>query len=376
MSSRPVMVFHAPYPLGAREMQASAVRPVRMRQAFADVGYEVIDVTGHGRERVQAVKKLSRRLRQGLRVEFAYGENSTMPTVLTQPHHLPTHPLVDLNLLRLLRRHDIPTGIFYRDIYWRFGEYTQRVHPVVAVGTRSLYHAELLAYRRWLDRVYLPSLRIADYVPHLRPDQVAALPPGGQVIDAVTGQRQNAETSPLTVLYVGNISPYYQMHELLRSVIATPGVRLILCTPREAWSAARPDYAAFLGGNIEVVHRSGDDLRELFAHADVCSLMVQPSQYRDFAAPIKLYEYLGYGKPVMASAGTLAAATVQEGGFGWAVPYDAEALTQHFTHLRDDPTSLVDVTTAAQTVRREHTWAARARTVADDLSRAVRPVSG
>lgn len=362
------MVFHAPYPLGVGELRASGVRPVRMRQAFAELGYDVIEVTGRGRARARALADLTRRLRAGLRVDFGYGENSTMPTLLTEPHHLPTHPLVDLSLLRLLRRHAIPTGMFYRDIYWRFPEYTERVHPVVAAGTRSLYHAELLAYKRWLDRVYLPSLRIADVVPHLRSDQVAALPPGGQIVDAPASPRARESRRPFTVLYVGNIGSYYRMHDLVKAVAGTPGVRLLLCVPEESWSAARPEYTPVMGAEVEVVHRSGDGLRELFAQADVCSLMVQPSDYRDFAAPVKLYEYLGYGKPVLASAGTLAARTVEDGGFGWSVPYDADVLVARLSRLRDHPEELAQATAGALAARPAHSWTARAQTVADDLA--------
>lgn len=363
----PVMVFHAPYPLGERAGSGSGVRPVRMREAFTEIGCEVIEVTGWGRERVRAVRDLSRRLADGLRVDFAYGENSTMPTLLTQPHHLPTHPVVDLRLLRLLRRHRVPTSIFYRDIYWAFPEYTERVHPVVAAGTRTLYHAELVAYGRWLDRVYLPSLPIADYVPHLRPEQVAALPPGGRIVDAQVSQGETT-SSELTVLYVGNLSSYYQMTEMVGAVAQTDGVRMILCTPEESWAAVRADYAHLLGDRIEVVHRHGDGLRELFERADVCSLVVEPSEYRDFAAPVKLYEYLGYGKPVLASARTLAGETVADGDLGWAVPYAREELVGILTQLRDDAAQVRAATERVRAARPDHTWAARAATVRDDLA--------
>lgn len=359
---RGTIVFHAPYPLAAGT--GSSVRPVRMRQAFVDLGYEVHEVTGHGARRRAATRALARRVRAGLRVDLAYGENSTMPTLLTEPHHLPTHPFVDLALLRLLRHHRIPTGLFYRDIYWRFPEYTERVHPAVAAGTRSFYHAELLAYGRWLDRVYLPSDQIAAFVPHLRPGQARALPPGGQVVDVPRVR------GPFTILYVGNLSAYYRMHALLEAVDATPDVHLILCTPEGSWADARDGYAPWLGPRVEVVHERGEGLLPLFARADVCSLVVEPSDYRDFASPVKLYEYLGHGKPVLASAGTLAGQVVQDGGLGWQVPYDVPALTALLTRLRDARGDGGEVDAAAARVRRArhgHTWAARASQVVEDL---------
>lgn len=358
----PAMVFHAPYPVGDRSGTGSGVRPVRMRDAFRDVGYEVIEITGTGAQRRSALRDLRRRLEGGLRVEFCYGENSTMPSVLTESHHLPTHPLVDVQVLRLMRRHGVPAGLFYRDIYWRFPEYTERVNRVVAAGTRTLYHAELRAYRRWLDRVYLPSMRIADYVPHLRRDRARALPPGGEALDVPRVE------GPFTLLYVGNISPYYRMQELLAAVAAAPDVHLILCTTEDAWASVRAEYEPLLSERVEVVHRRGDGLRELFARADVCSLVVEPSEYRDFAAPVKLFEYLGYGKPVIASAGTHAADLITGEDLGWAVPYDAAELTALLTRLAHDPGEVDAVHARVRAARVGHSWGARARSVAADLA--------
>ncbi|MGC5628465.1 glycosyltransferase [Georgenia sp. Z1344] len=356
------MVYHAPYPVGEGSTSGSGIRPVRMLDAFRGLGYEVVEVTGHGKERAAAVRDLGRRLENGLRVDLAYGESSTMPTVLTEPHHLPTHPVVDVRLARLLRRHGVPTSVFYRDIYWRYPEYTERVHPVVAAGTRTLYHAELRAYRRLLDRVYVPSREFAVHVPHLRPEQMAPLPPGGALRDVPRTE------GPFTLLYVGNVTSYYRMHELLRAVDATPGVHLLLCTPKDSWEAARGEYADWLGDRVEVVHERGDGLLPLFGRADACSIVVEPSEYRDFAAPIKLYEYIGHGKPVLAATGTLAGRTIETGGLGWAVDYDADALADRLAALRDDAGEVEAVAAHVREARHEHTWAARARQVAADLA--------
>lgn len=354
------MVFHAPYPLQGEGTTGSAVRPARMRLAFAELGYDVVEVTGTGAGRGAALRALRRRLQAGERFDFCYAENSTMPTLLTETHHLPTHPLVDLQLLRGLRRRQVPAGMFYRDVYWRFPEYTERVNRLVAAGTRSLYHAELLAYRRLLDRVYVPSVQIGAYLPHLRPEQLVALPPGGDIVD------MPGEPGPFTVLYVGNISAYYRMHALVRAAARVPDVRVVLCTPADAWAAVAGDYAP-LPPNLQVVHRSGAGLAELFARADVCSLVVEPSEYRGFAAPVKLFEYLGHGKPVLASAGTHAAQLVDDGALGWSVPYAVADLVATLARLRDHPAEVAEARARVRVAREGHSWAARAAQVADDL---------
>lgn len=375
-TDRPCMVFHAPYPI-AENGTGSSARPWRMLRAFHEIGYDVLDVTGHGAERARRLAALRRRLRDGQRIDFCYSESSTMPTLLTETHHLPTHPLVDLDLLVLLRRHGVPVGHFYRDVYWRFPAYDESVPFLVGLGTKTLYRSELMVLTRLLDRFYLPSLRMASYVPGLDESTARALPPGGIVTDAAVGDGSTKDTSAagldpdagaLTVLYIGNISSYYRMHVLLEAVGQVDGVRLILCTPEDSWAAVRDEYEHLLGERIEVVHRRGEQLHELFARADVCSLMVEPAEYRDFAAPIKLYEYVGHGKPILASAGTLAAETVETGGMGWAVDYDTAALAGRLRDLVADRDALRAMIESVRAVRHEHTWQARALQVASDLT--------
>src|SRR5690625_5848103 len=73
---------------------------------------------------------------------------------------------------------------------------------------------------------------MASFVPWIRDSQVAELPPGGEIHDS-----RRELGGELTVLYVGNVSEYYRMHELFTAVTSTEGVRLIFCTPAEAWEA-------------------------------------------------------------------------------------------------------------------------------------------
>lgn len=358
------MVFHAPYPV-AIGGTGSKARPPRMLQAFRDLGIEVLDIVGTGAERAGRLRALRRRMDEGTSIDFAYGESSTMPTILTESHHLPTHPLVDLQLLRLLHRRGVPTGFFYRDVYWRFPAYDESVPRMVGVGTKTLYHAELLPMGRLLDRLYMPSVAMAEYVPHIDVGRVRALPPGGMIVDHPRASRSDGT---VTLLYVGNISSYYRMHALIEAVGRVDGVDLILCTPEDSWSSVRREYDHLLTDSVKVVHRRGAELEPLFARADVCVLVVEPAEYRDFAAPIKLYEYLGHGKPVLASAGTLAGSTVARSGFGWETCYGTEDIAAALTALRDDPAALATARATVLAGREDNTWSARARQVAEDLT--------
>jgi glycosyltransferase involved in cell wall biosynthesis len=117
-----------------------------------------------------------------------------------------------------------------------------------------------------------------------------------------------------------------------------------------------------------VVHASGAELEPLFDEADMGCLFLEPISYREFAAPLKLYEYLGHGKPIIATQGTLAGDFVEENGIGWAIPYQASALVDLLVDLQKNPHKLQEKVERTLQVRADHTWDARARQVRDELS--------
>ncbi len=111
------IIFHHPLPLDSNARSASGIRPLRMLQAFKDLGCEVDLVTGHAAERKVAIKKIKQNIKNGVTYSFLYAESSTMPTTLTEPHHLPVNPLLDWRFFQFCKTRKIPIGLFYRDIY-------------------------------------------------------------------------------------------------------------------------------------------------------------------------------------------------------------------------------------------------------------------
>lgn len=364
------MLFHTPYPLDPTARSASGLRPVRMRRAFEEIGYRVLDVSGSGKERVRAASRLRSYVRAGGSIDFVYSESSTMPTLMTQPHHIPTHPLVDFSLLSFLSRRDIPVGLFYRDIYWAFPEYRQQIGRLVSTATSTLYRYDLARYRQILTRLYLPSEEMGAYVPIVPQRILGALPPGADIVP----RAHKASAGTLRLFYVGGLSGHYRLHECVSAVAATRGVRMVLCTRQSEWAAEQANYEPLRGDSLEVVHESGETLTSRYEEADVAVLFVEPQPYRDFAVPFKLFEYVGRGVPILATEGTLAGRMVAEQGLGWTVPYDSHACAELLAHLRDHPEEVNAMADAVVRRAEEHTWAARARSVAADLCGATFPV--
>lgn len=361
------IVFHHPLPIRADASSASGIRPFQMIEAFRSLGYEVDTVCGYAADRARAIEAVDARIRRGERYAFMYSESSTEPTLLTDPHHLPTRPFLDFGFFSRLKARGVPLGLFYRDIYWRFPGYGTALAPWKRSGARLMYRYDLFQYRRLLDRLYLPSMEMARHVPWFRPDCMAALPPG--YIDRSPVRRADGT---LRLLYIGGFGSHYRMHALFRALHELPEVHLTLCTREAEWRAVRREYPLPPAGNIKVVHLAGPALHALFEEAEACLLFVEPQAYWEFAAPLKLYEYIGAERPVIASAGTLAGGFVAQHDIGWTLPYADEAIAALLRQLSENRSLLAPKRDALLRIRPLHTWQARAQQVALDLIGASR----
>ncbi|HRP67942.1 MAG TPA: hypothetical protein PLY93_00200 [Turneriella sp.] len=357
------ILFHHPLPLDPNAKSASGIRPQRMLQAFKDLGYEVELITGYAKERKTAIRQIKKNIRNGVKYEFVYAESSTMPNILTEKHHLPTHPFIDCRFFQFCKKNKILIGLFYRDIYWRFEEYRKALNMVKVLVAKLAYRFDLYVYQRTVYKFYLPSLEMAKYIPTINQKKFRALPPG----HASPVTQFKPVSTKLKLFYVGGFSSHYQMHVLFNVLKQKPTVELTLCTREDEWLKMRAEYPE-PSANIKIIHKVGHEMeRELLA-ADIAVLFVKPQEYREFAAPVKLYEYIGFKKPILASKKTLAGKFVDNYRIGWAINYDENALIGLLNALEKHPDRIRRKVDNLEKISTEHSWRARAKQVIQDLT--------
>lgn len=363
----PNIIFHHPLPLNPKATSASGIRPLQMIKAFEALGYQVDLVTGYAKERKEKIKQIKQKIAQGTKYELLYSESSTMPTLMTEPHHLPTSPWLDFSFFRYLKQHDIKIGLFYRDIYWCFPEYENTTNKLKAKVAKWFYRYDLRKYDELVDVLYLPSLKMAKYIPGATACRHLQLPPGHAINSLPALVKTQDADGELTLLYVGGLSAHYQMHELFNAMHSLPNCRLLVCTRQFEWQKHGQEYQP-LANNIEIVHLSGEQLTQLYQQADIALLFVKPHEYWTFAAPVKLFEYLGYTTPIIASEGTLCADIVCELGAGWSVQYDQASLITLLQRLQQQPELLQQTRAQLVNISAEHSWQGRAAQVVKDLT--------
>ena len=332
-----MMVFHAPYPLDPDPAAASRLRPLRMRRAFEEIGYEVMDISGAVAQRRAGLRRLKELLASGRRPDFLYCENSTQPNALATSLRTGVAPLLDYSIMRLARRRGVPVGVFYRDAYWRMPGL--RASGAYGVASNLLQRADLAGYRRNRVHFFLPSNAMSSLV-----------------------------GLGLRLVYVGGLGGHYDLSVVAAALERVDGVALDLVVHQSQWRQARRRDPRLGQGAIRVLHKSAGELEPVYGRAHIGVLAVAPSEYWDIAVPVKLYEYLSYGRPVIATRGTEAGRIVEAAGAGWVIDHDEDLLVALLTELRGRPEEVEARAEAARRAAARSTWADRARTVARTLA--------
>lgn len=367
------MIFHHPLPLFPDAASASGIRPVQMKRSFEELGYEVWEVTGYTRERAERAADVRYAMRCGTRFDFCYSESSTMPMTMTNPTHLPSRPFLDLGFFRSLRKNGIPVGQFLRDIYWVFPEYRESLSFLKVHAALAAYEWDLRTLRRHVDRVFLPSLKVGEYI-NLGNVPVSALEPGHGHVEPLPGP-----DTGLSLFYVGGIGFDYKLHELFAAVKQAweknLDVLLIVCLRPEDWGAVKHEYEQWACPAIEVVHGHGNVLQEYFERTNIATIVVDLDEYWKLGVPVKLYDYIGAGKPVMVTKGSLAGDMVERMEVGWTVDNSSEAVIKLLERLANDPQEIQRVRDRVLAQRDAYTWRERARQAAEELTGAPVPES-
>lgn len=360
-------IFHLPLTVNPVEHPSgSHIRPIKMLNALLAIGYEVDVVAGDSRERKRQIAELKRKINSGVQYDFVYSESSTMPTALTDPDHLPRHPFLDLGFLKYCRRQGIPVGLYYRDAYWRFPEFDSDRYSWKQSISRLFYQFDYWRYQHVLDKLFVQSKEFGNELGEFS-HIIDLLPPGCDIKDTAT-VKQGHEPG-INLFYVGGISlgGAYDLRMLFRVVRAFSAVNLTVCVREGDWNTVASEYELLLSPNINVVHVSGPALAEYYEKADVGIMVFEPMSYRSLVMPVKLFEYLGNGLPILTIDGTAVANYVRDKGLGWVVKFDEASVESALRALVDNPKLISVASERCLELAPLNSWESRARYVQKSL---------
>jgi glycosyltransferase involved in cell wall biosynthesis len=282
------------------------------------------------------------------RVGVVYVESVTTSSMPTD--------LAFLLLMRLLRK---PVGVYFRDAYQLYRDIYPRQRRRQVLSDWAWRLTKPLLARIATVR-YVQSAGLGEAL-HLR--RPVLLPPGTDPSSPDLG----AGGQPL-VAYVGGVGwadGFDTLVEAMAIVRARcPEARLVAVGPSPSAErrAALPDY-------VDLRRTGRDGLVQVLTDARCCVIPRPITEYTNFVIPIKLWDYLSYGKPVVATAATETARVLEESDAGLTTPDTAEGIAEGLLELLADEALARRLATNARRFAclPESTWAARAGTVLESL---------
>jgi glycosyltransferase involved in cell wall biosynthesis len=266
--------------------------------------------------------------------------------------------LLFLAVARLLR---IPVLTYVRDAQYLFDEYYAATSLKRRLA-RALFLPAIGMLRRVSSRVAYPSLGLARAVRDPSPDPLL-LPPGApEPVDVA--RRPDAQA----LLFVGGMR--YAAHGLGLLVGAVEAVRAngsdlrVICVsrPGEEPPDPRPAWLRVERGAQTEIHGL---LPEVLA-------TIQPRRctpYNELAVPIKVMEYLSYGRPLVVTDCAEQARIVREADAGIVVADRADELTDGLHRLLASDSAELDRWSAnAERAARAASWRTRAERVLAELA--------
>lgn len=364
------IIVYFPYPLGDTK-SGSAVRPIKMLEAFREYtfnnGLELIEIHGDSKERQRKIKEFKSKVNPK-DILYCYMENSTLPFWLTDKDHLPRTPILEISFFHYLKKHSIPLGLFYRDIYWKFDEYSLIGYKRAIM--RSIYRAEHLVYKKYVTQFFLPSNEMNKYV--LFPtDRTSSLPPGGENF---SGYRVPEKSKELNVIYIGGISEQYGLNDMLDAAEivynSNKSVKLHLICRKDEYMLYEKTFNKVKEKPwLNVYHAYGDQLKEIYKFADVAIIPRKKNVYNDFAVPVKLFEYLSYGLPIISTNCNAQAEVIEKDELGIIVKDNAESLAEGIIYFQNEKQRTHHAQKVKEALEKSHLWIHRVEEISCKLKR-------
>lgn len=358
------IIFHFPSPIYENIHSGSQIRPICMINAFKNIGYKVDVVIGYGKERKEKINKIKENIKNGIKYDFLYSENSTLPTLLTEKYHIPLYPFLDFNFFKFCKKNGIKIGLFYRDIHWRFEHYKKNIIFLKQWLATIFYLYDLFMYSKLIDILYLPHNLMYKYIPYKMSCKIESLPPGNNRKNIIIKKTYNEF---LTLFYVGGIGDLYDLEILFEVVNRNEYLHLIVCFRKNDWEKTKNKYKKYLNNRIQIIHKWGDDLENYYYQADLLILFVKPIIYWTFAMPVKLFEYLSYCIPIIGTKGTAVGDFIEDNNIGWNIEYSKENLTNLLEYIKQNRIVLEEKKINMKNILDKHTWEQRAKKVSHDL---------
>ena len=283
----------------------------------------------------------------------------------------------NLKMAEHLLRHAGATPLFF-ETHEVFAQTYREDHPRPAWRERAKLAAlearERFVYGNAAGLIALTPMLLEDARAAYAADVPGAVAPDGVDLEAARRARLARSPNPRPViLYLGSLHPWKGVDVLIRAMTAVPDAELRVAggnarrveqLSRLAAELAVSNRVRFLG-EIEPARRFA-----LINEADICALpLADTSIGSRYTSPLKLFEYMAMGKPIVASDLTsIRTVLADERSALLVAPGNPTALAIALRRLTEDRRLAERLAASALSLAERYSWTARARTIRDFIA--------
>ena len=337
----------------------SNVRPQKIYEAFINRGHEIKLISTQQNRHLTRSKVAINAIKWVKKNDFdaCYVE-------------LPSGPIFnpfDIQLLKVISKKNKPIHVFYRDAYWLLAEdflSNNEKKSIKTKLTKILQKRDLRVYNKTVNMFYMPTETfIKEFSKYYKFRKMKILPPG------VDNNINSEYKITYTGIYVGGSTKPYgvdiliKAYELLNKDITT--YKLIIITrigelENEEKLKNKYDW-------LTILHKSGKkELEPLYRKADCAFLPQRKSFYLDISFGIKMFEYIGYGLPIIVNDLFEMKRFVEDNGIGLSYNKTAKSLAESIKSFYSSGKQY-DIRKNIIRTCNENLWVSRVDTIIDDF---------
>lgn len=333
----------------------NALRPYKMYEAFTNLGHNVLLLaTNQDRSNKQNRKKEIEQIIlqiEKFNPDICYYESPTLPIKYNY----------DYKLIKIIKSKNIPCAYFYRDFYFSFRNIV--IYKSLKDYIHSIYMKILKVKTERIlsifDIVYFPSKECFRYFKY---KDMRVLPPAASPKNEYNFINNN------TAIYVGGLARRYGtdiLEKTFENLNKSGEYKLIIVCREDDYQnyehLSKHKY-------IEIVHASGKDLKAYYDKSSVALLPLEKNAYNDLAVAIKTFEYMSYGKPILATSNLATKNIIDECRCGICCDDNSEQFEINLKKMFNDLDLLRYYSkNAYNAIQNNHNWEARAEQVCREL---------
>lgn len=347
---------------GENKTSGSLMRPQKMYQAFLDLGFEVKLLECQQNKYFERRKKVKE--------VFHWLENNTPDVCYIESPSGPIFNQIDIELIKMIHRKNIPIGYFYRDAFWLFNNKMKSIPWFKQKIIIYLNKYLIRILEKNVDIVYLPSESVKELFNFCKFKNMHLLPPAADLNFEIDN---NAFLEKRTCIYVGavtevdGIADLIEAFQLLNSNNMT--IKLVIICRKKEWDVIKdqiidnnkyPDW-------LKIVHASGNYLKQYYETADLAIIPRKKNKYIDISMPVKLFEYIGFGKPIISTPRIETARFIKQNECGIICEDNVASIAEAIEMFYNDKELRNNLYTNVKKVAEKNQWSNRAQKVIDDL---------